>query len=77
MLSKDRQFKYYYGAMFVDSWKEGILVALIHSHGISPEIVKCIYFFKDFFFRFYLFIHERHRERQKQAEGEAGSLQGA
>ena len=32
-----------------------------------------------FFLRFYLFIHERHREREAeiQAEGEAGSLQGA
>ena len=29
--------------------------------------------------RFYLFIHERHREREAdtQAEGEAGSVQGA
>ena len=30
-----------------------------------------------FFFKFYLFIHERHRETQREAEGEAGSLQGA
>ena len=32
-----------------------------------------------FFFRLYLFIHERHRERESetQAEGEAGSMQGA
>ena len=32
-----------------------------------------------FFLRFYLFIHERHtqREAQTQAEGEAGSMQGA
>ena len=31
-----------------------------------------------FFLRFYLFIHERHRERKAEtwAEGEAGSLQG-
>ena len=27
--------------------------------------------------RFYLFIHERHREAETQAEGEAGSLWGA
>ena len=29
--------------------------------------------------RFYLFIHERHKEREAdtQAEGEAGSMQGA
>ena len=32
-----------------------------------------------FFKRFYLFIHERHtqREVETQAEGEAGSMQGA
>ena len=34
-----------------------------------------------FFLRFYLFIHERHRLREReaetQAEGEAGSMQGA
>ena len=32
-----------------------------------------------FFLRFYLFIHERHtqREAETQAEGEAGSMQGA
>ena len=32
-----------------------------------------------FVFKFYLFIHERHtqREAQTQAEGEAGSMQGA
>ena len=29
------------------------------------------------FLRFYLFIHERHRETERMAEGEAGSLQGA
>ena len=34
---------------------------------------------KKFFLRFYLFIHERHtqREAETQAEGEAGSMQGA
>ena len=31
----------------------------------------------EFFKRFYLFIHERHREAETQAEGEAGSMQGA
>ena len=30
-----------------------------------------------FFLRFYLFIHEREREAETQAEGEAGSMQGA
>ncbi|CAD7688380.1 unnamed protein product [Nyctereutes procyonoides] len=32
-----------------------------------------------FFLRFYLFIHDRHREREAEteAEGEAGSMQGA
>ena len=28
------------------------------------------------FLRFYLLIHETQRERQRQAEGEAGSLRG-
>ena len=34
---------------------------------------------ESFFLRFYLFIHERHREREAetQGEGEAGSIQGA
>ena len=30
-----------------------------------------------FFKRFYLFIHERHTERGRNIEGEAGSMQGA
>ena len=34
-----------------------------------------------FFKRFYLFIHERHKEREREAEtqveGEAGSMKGA
>ena len=30
-----------------------------------------------FFSRFYLFIHEREGEAETQAEGEAGSMQGA
>ena len=30
-----------------------------------------------FFKIFYLFIHEREREAETQAEGEAGSIQGA
>ena len=34
---------------------------------------------KSFFLRFYLFIHEKQRDREveTQAEGEAGSMQGA
>ena len=34
---------------------------------------------ENFFLRFYLFIHETHRKREAetQAEGEAGSTQGA
>ena len=34
---------------------------------------------KDFFLRFYLFIHERHRERGRDTgrEREAGSMQGS
>ena len=30
-----------------------------------------------YFLRFYLFIHERHREAETEAEGEAGFVQGA
>ena len=33
-----------------------------------------VHYTVDFFFRFYLFIHER--QRQRQAEGEAGFPQG-
>ena len=36
-----------------------------------------ILFLKFFWQRFYLFIHERHREAETQAEGEGGSLWGA
>ena len=38
-----------------------------------PEVLLC------FVFRFYLFIHEKHtqREAETQAEGEAGSMQEA
>ena len=32
--------------------------------------------FLPFFLGFYLFIHDRHREAETQAEGEAGSLWG-
>ena len=34
---------------------------------------------ENLFLRFYLIIHERHREREAEtkAEGEAGSMQGA
>ena len=41
----------------------------------STKFVKKLYFLK----RFYLFIHERHKEREAEikAEGEAGSMQGA
>ena len=44
--------------------------------GSSLEKVGCgkLFFF---FLRFYVFIHERHREAEAQAEGEAGSFQGA
>ena len=34
-------------------------------------------FFKIFFFKIYLFMRHREREAEPQAEGEAGSLQGA
>ena len=46
---------------------------------ILSEITFCCCFI--FLKRFYLFIHERHTQREKetktQAEGEAGSMQGA
>ena len=45
--------------------KQGNVVLMLQKH---------IFFF--FFLRFYLFIH-REREAESQAEGEAGSMQGA
>ena len=39
-------------------------------YGVLHEIVR-------FFFEFYLFIHDREREAETQAEGEAGSMPGA
>ena len=39
---------------------------------MSFTYLPYIFFFKD---RFYLFIHERHTERSRDTEGEAGSLQ--
>ena len=56
---------------------------------ISPQIeltgnpIETIYFYcsnilKNFFFlRFYLFMRDREREAETQADGEAGSMQGA
>ena len=44
---------------------------------ISEIFVRILFYFMYVFLRFYLFIHERHREVETQAEGEAGSLQGA
>ena len=43
--------------------------------GWPPGLWQLVYFF----LRFYLFIHERHREieAETQAEGEAGSIQEA
>lgn len=29
--------------MSIDQWKEGVVVVLILSNNISPEMVKCIY----------------------------------
>ena len=57
------------------------LPLLAHIHLLSrclesisePFFVFILLFFK----RFYLFIHERHREAETQAEGEAGPMQGA
>ena len=46
---------------------------------IITSQVCLTYLFSVFLFLkiFYLFIHERHREAETQAEGQAGSLQGA
>ena len=46
---------------------------------VRVEILHVLKFKLFFFLRFYLFIHERHkrRETETQAEGEAGSMQGA
>ena len=51
------------------------------THCGSQRPPLLLFFFLNFIFfflRFYLFIHERHRERREaetQAEGEAGSMQ--
>ena len=47
-------------------------------YSLEHEAFIC-YAFYDFFLKDYLFIHERHtqREAETQAEGEAGSLWGA
>ena len=47
-------------------------VFLIFLFVLNTFISLCTEILFFFFYRFYLFIHERHRERQ--AEGEAGSL---
>ena len=39
------------------------------------KMYRCI--FTDFFLRFYLFMRDTQREAETQAEGEAGSMQGA
>ena len=42
---------------------------------MSTEEKQCLSPFSLFFLRFYLFIHEREREAETQAEREAGSMQ--
>ena len=54
----------------------------MHGVGVGNNIEKigtciCIKTEHFFFLRLYLFIHERHTERQTQAEGEGGSPEGA
>ena len=39
--------------------------------------LRAVFIYFLFFKIFYLFIHERHREAETEAEGEAGSLRGA
>ena len=55
----------------ITTWAKGDVQLLSH-----PGIPQ-----KNFFLRFYLFIHERHTEREREAEtwakGEAGSMQEA
>ena len=48
---------------------------LCHLQDLIPFIKYTI--LNSFLKRFYLFIHERHRGAETQAEGEASSLQGA
>ena len=62
--------------MFTESSPDDVLLYLI----FLCEIVSFVLFF---FFKIYLFITHRERERERergaepQAEGEAGSMQGA
>ena len=51
------------------AWPQ-ISVPSLFSPILSPDISFLLSFFK----RFNLFIHEREREAQTQAEGEAGSI---
>ena len=49
-----------------------------HGHGTVGHIHVIEIIVMLFFLRFYLFIHDRHRERaETQAEREAGSTQGS
>ena len=41
------------------------------------KVLKFDCFVLFYFLRYYLFIHERHREAEIQTEGKAGSMQGA
>ena len=51
----------------------------LNFHDPNLPLFIIIKFFFILFLRFYLFVHERHRETEAetQAEEEAGSIQGA
>ena len=65
---------------------DNISTLLVPFHHLTEYLShRCLFsififtYFLDLFLRFYLFIHERHtqREAETQAEGEPGSIQGA
>ena len=59
---------------------EGENTVLLTASGICQQFLVFLDFFFFFFFFlkiFYLFTHERQREAEIQAEGEAGSMQEA
>ena len=51
-------------------------MTLCDNYPINAQNVDTVFSFLSFFKSFYLFIRERHRERQRRVGGEAGSLQG-
>ena len=64
--------------------EDGITVTS-HQCLVLPALCLFFFFFLSFFLKNILFIYERHREQERekggeaetQAEGEAGSMQGA